>query len=107
MNSLLESIMGMDVMTDQVIATDLLISAKAGVINYSIAVTEATTPEVRSVLRHQLKEAIELHGEVSQYMISKGWYHPFDANEQIQLDLKTGKTALNVADPGPGSYIIP
>ena len=107
MNSLLESIMGVDVMTDQVIATDLLISAKSGVINYSIAVTEAATPEVRKVLRKQLKEAIEMHREVSQYMMSKGWYRPFDTEEQIKQDLETGWVAREVGNPGPGTYIIP
>ncbi|BCJ87564.1 spore coat protein [Effusibacillus dendaii] len=96
MNTIIENLIGMNTLTDQVIATDLLIAAKTGVRNCAAAVTEAATPEVRSVLRNQLKEAIELHEEITQFMMSRGWYHPYNPNEQIQLDLTNAETALNV-----------
>lgn len=99
MNSIIESLFGMNTLSDQVIATDLLISSKAGVRNYAFAITEAATPQVKAVLRKQLKEAIEMHGELTNYMINKGWYHPYNANQQLLLDLKTVNTALNITDP--------
>lgn len=43
MNGLIETLTGMDKMTDQVIATDFLISAKSGVQNYAVAITETTS----------------------------------------------------------------
>ena len=97
MFSIIEKLAGVDTLTDQVIATDLLISAKSGVRNYAFAVTEAVTPEVRAVLRSQLREAIDLHEQLSTYMMGRGWYHPYDAKEQFKLDMQTGQTALNVA----------
>lgn len=97
MNPILQNITGMNAMTDQVIATDLLMSAKSGVINYSRAVTEAATPEVRAVLRHQLEEAVVLHEQVTAYMMSRGWYHPYNPAEQMKIDMQTANTALGIA----------
>ncbi len=41
MNSVIEKLMGVDVLTDQVIASDLLISAKSGVKDYAFALKTA------------------------------------------------------------------
>jgi similar to spore coat protein len=100
MNPILQNMTGMtgmNAMTDQVIATDLLMSAKSGVINYSRAVTETATPEVRAVLRHQLEEAVVMHEQVTAYMMSRGWYHPYNPAEQLQLDMQMSNTALSLA----------
>lgn len=98
MNQFLQNMMGMGGMTDQVIATDFLISAKAGVQNYAIAITEAATPELKAALREQLNDAIATHEKISAYMIAKGFYHPHNLGEQLQVDLTTTETALNLAD---------
>lgn len=50
MNPIIEYLTGMNVLTDQIIAMDLLISAKNGVRNYAMATTEAGTPEVKKSL---------------------------------------------------------
>jgi similar to spore coat protein len=50
MNTLLQNIMRMGGMTDQVIATDFLISAKSGVRNYASAITKVATPELKAAL---------------------------------------------------------
>lgn len=97
MNQFLQNMMGMGGLTDQVIATDFLISAKAGVQNYAMAVTEAATPELKAVLREQLNEAIETHEKISNYMITRGFYHPHNLGEQLQVDLTTGETAMDLA----------
>lgn len=97
MNQLIQNMMGMGGMTDQVIATDFLISAKSGVRNYTVAITEAATPELREELREQLRTAIETHEKITNYMISKGFYHPHDLSEQLQVDLNVANTALNLA----------
>lgn len=96
MNALIESLTGMNKMSDQVIATDFLISAKSGVRNYSIALTETTSPEVRATLRRQLNDAIVTHGTISNYMMKKGYYHAYDLQEQFKVDMKITDTALNL-----------
>lgn len=98
MNQLIQNLMGMSGMTDQVIATDVLISAKAGVRNYAVAITEAGTPELKAALREQLNTAIATHEKITNYMISRGFYHPHDLREQLQVDLTVSDTALKLAE---------
>lgn len=95
MNTIIEYLTGMNTLTDQVIANDLLITAKSGVRNYAMAVTETVTPEIKAVLTRHLEEAIDFHEQITKYMQEMGWYHPYDINEQIKLDLNQMDTALN------------
>lgn len=97
MNQLIQNIMGMGGLTDQVIATDFLISAKAAVRNYSVAITETATPELKAALREQLNDAIATHEKITNYMMAKGFYHPHNLSEQLQLDLSVADTAVNLA----------
>jgi similar to spore coat protein len=96
MNPILEHITGMNTLTDEVIAMDFLIDAKSGVRNYAMAVTECATPEIKAVLTKQLDEAIATHEKISSYMMQRGLYHPYNINEQIQLDLQNIQTAMNI-----------
>lgn len=96
MTNILQNIAGLGALTDQVIATDCLNSAKSAVRNLSIAITEVATPELRDALREQLKDAVEAHEGITNYMISKGYYHPFDVGEQIQVELNLAKSTLNL-----------
>jgi similar to spore coat protein len=97
MNQLIQNLMGMGGMTDQVIATDFLISAKAGIRNYAVAITETGTPELKTALREQLNTAIATHEKITNYMIARGFYHPHDLTEQLQVDLTITDTALKLA----------
>lgn len=96
MAGILQDMIVMGGMTDQVVAMDLLISAKSGVRNYAMALTETGTPEIKATLTKQLEEAIDLHEKISTYMIEQGWYHPWNVNEQIKLDQQNIQTALNL-----------
>lgn len=96
MNPIIERLTGMNVLTDQVVAMDLLIAAKSGVRNYAMAVTEIGTPEIKQTLTRHLEEALDLHEQITNYMLEKGWYHPWDTNEQIYLNLKNIDTAINL-----------
>jgi similar to spore coat protein len=96
MNPILEHIVGLSTLTDEVVAMDFLLNAKSGVRNYAMAVTECATPEIKAVLTKQLDEAITTHEKISSYMIQQGWYHPYNVNEQIQLDLQNIQTAINI-----------
>jgi similar to spore coat protein len=95
-NPIIEKLTGIDVMTDQVIAMDYLITAKTGVRNYAIALTETATPEIKAVMYKQLQEAIGCHEQITNYMLQRGFYHPYDVNEQIELDIKNIQTALAI-----------
>jgi similar to spore coat protein len=96
MNGIVEMLTGMDKLSDQVIATDFLIAAKSGVQNYSIALTETTSPEIRSALKKQLNDAINTHETISNYMMKKGYYHAYDLQEQYKVDMQMADTALNL-----------
>jgi similar to spore coat protein len=99
MNEFFQNLVGLGDITDQVIASDLLISAKSGIKNYAFAITETATPEVREALLQQLNAAIDQHGKISDYMITNGYYHPHNVREQLTVDHQTSETALNIPKP--------
>lgn len=78
--------LNMPEMADMTFATDFLMRAKEGVRNTAIALTETVTPDVRVLLRSQLKQGIALHQEITELMIRKKWFHPYELNEQYKLD---------------------
>ena len=69
---------GMPNLADSAFAMDFLLSVKNGIRNYGFAITETANPELREVLSTQMEAAIDLHGEISDLMIKKGWLHPYD-----------------------------
>ncbi|PEI56207.1 spore coat protein [Priestia aryabhattai] len=81
MNPIIENLTGMNALSDQVVAMDLLIAAKSGVRNYAMAVTEAGTPEIKEMLTHHLVEALDMHEQISVYMVEKGM--PFFFNTSM------------------------
>ncbi|HBV85609.1 MAG TPA: spore coat protein [Desulfosporosinus sp.] len=96
MNSIVENLTGMNKITDQVIASDFLIGAKTAVKDCATALTEASTPEVRDLLKRMLDDSIKNHERISSYMGSKGWYNAYNMQRQIQIDLQNADTALNL-----------
>lgn len=85
------------VIDDLAIASDLLITAKAGVRNLAVAITETATPSVKKLLRRELDNAIDLHDKIAQYMIKNEMYHAYDLDEQMQHDLEKADIALKLA----------
>ncbi|WP_053362905.1 spore coat protein [Bacillus sp. FJAT-27251] len=83
-------------MNDQAIATEFLLSSKSAILGYAAAITETATPELKSTLRDQLNRAIYAHDQISKYMISKGYYHPHDIDEQIRVDLQATQSTLGL-----------
>ncbi|MBU9721303.1 spore coat protein [Bacillus alkalicola] len=100
MNDYLDPInsIGMPEQVDSAIALDLLITVKEAVRNYSVALTEAASPEVRTVIRNQMEAALDYQAEVIDLMIEKKWFHPYDISEQQVLDLKAAQTAIDIAN---------
>jgi similar to spore coat protein len=98
LNTILENLTGMNAMSDQVIANDLLFASKTGIKSLAVAITEASSPEVTSILRKQLDDAITSHDRISALMMNKGWYHSKNIEEQVRLDIKNAQTALKLPE---------
>ena len=99
MNNLMKKITGFGGLTNQVIATDMLVSAKSSVTNYALALCETASPDIRIVLRRHLNDAIQSHKKITKYMVEHEYYLPNDLSEQIQSNLNTSDTALNLKKP--------
>jgi similar to spore coat protein len=87
-----------NVLNDQMIATDFLIGAKNAIKSYAMAIAESATPEVRNTLKQHLNDAIQLHEQISQYMINKGYYHPANVQEQLRVDMQAAQQALQTSN---------
>lgn len=83
---------------DSAFAMDFLISVKTGIRTYGAAITETTDPELRTVFQRQMDKALDLHGELSDFMIEKGWLHPHDLGNQYEVDIKSLEEAVSIAN---------
>ncbi|MCG7332998.1 spore coat protein [Salinicoccus roseus] len=81
---------------DELIATELLVSSKATVRAYAVALTETISPEVREILKRQLSQALNQHARIADYMIEREMYHPFDLDKQVKKDKKKVKKARKI-----------
>jgi similar to spore coat protein len=91
-----ENYPGMKALNDHVVATDYMNSIKAGIKSLSTALTEASTPRVRQVLRNQLNDALNTHEQFYNYYSSKGWYDAYNISHQIQMDLNNAQSTLSL-----------
>lgn len=96
MANIIQNMAGMGDMTEQVIATDLLLGSKSAIKNYSVAITETVTPEVKETLRRHLDVAIDNHEKVTNYMVSKGYYHAYNPQEQARVDMQASEKVMNL-----------
>jgi spore coat protein CotF len=82
-------------LADTMFATDFLMRAKEGVRNIAFALTETASPEARELLKVMLRQAIALHREITELMVDKKWFHPYEFGEQYKLDqLSANNTVL-------------
>lgn len=89
---------GMPNLVDKTIALEFLITAKGAVRNNAIALTEATSVEIRNSIKRELEYSLNMHEEIYLLMIKKGWFFPYDLAKQINLDIKSAQTALEIAE---------
>ncbi|KZE67668.1 spore gernimation protein GerQ [Fictibacillus phosphorivorans] len=83
-------------LADTTFAMDLLLRAKEGVRNIAVALTESASPDVRAVLKKQLMQGIATHQEISELMIKKKWFHPYELSEQYQLDQLSANNTIKI-----------
>ncbi|MCK1983644.1 MULTISPECIES: spore coat protein [Peribacillus] len=84
-------------MADSSFALDFLLTVKSGIHTYGIALSETASPELRKALYRQMEHSIDLHAEITDLMISKGWLYPNDVGKQVELDLKSADMAVSIA----------
>ncbi|ARV47209.1 spore gernimation protein GerQ [Bacillus subtilis] len=85
-------------LADTTFAMDFLIRVKEGVRNTAVALTETASPDVRALLRKQLMQEIAMHQEITELMISKKWFHPYELSEQYKLDQLSAKNTIMVGN---------
>ncbi|MED1778929.1 spore coat protein [Bacillus subtilis] len=85
-------------LADTTFAMDFLIRAKEGVRNTAVALTETASQDVRALLRKQLMQGIAMHQEITELMISKKWFHPYELSEQYKLDQLSAKNTIMVGN---------
>lgn len=89
---------GMPGLVDSTIAMEFLMTVKTGLRNSAFALTEIEDKESRIAIRNMLNDSINLHGEVTDLLIAKGWLHPYEVNEQFKIDNIAAKTAMRIAE---------
>ncbi|MNW24003.1 Spore coat protein F precursor [compost metagenome] len=89
--------LNMPEMADMTFAMDFIMRAKEGVRNTAIALTETVSPEARMLLRKQLHDSIALHQEITELMVRKKWFHPYELEEQYKLDQLSAQNTLQIA----------
>ncbi|ACX65434.1 AraC protein arabinose-binding/dimerization [Paenibacillus sp. Y412MC10] len=57
---------------------------------------KAASPDVRALLHNHLKQGIAMHQEITELMIRKKWFHPYELNEQYQLDQLSAKNTVMI-----------
>ena len=73
---------------DKDIAYDTLKDSKFNLNCITKASIESINPELRQLLNTQLTDTLNLHHELADLMISKGWYPANDdPNQQLQKDI--------------------
>jgi spore coat protein CotF len=88
--------LNMPEMADMTFATDFLLRAKEGVRNTAIALTETVSQEARILLKNQLHQGLQLHQEITDLMINKKWFHPYELSEQYQLDQLSANNTVKI-----------
>ncbi|UPV77847.1 spore coat protein [Bacillus rugosus] len=90
--------LNMPELADTTFAMDFLIRVKEGVRNTAVTLTETASPDVRALLRKQLMQGIAMHQEITELMISKKWFHPYELSEQYKLDQLSAKNTIMVGN---------
>jgi similar to spore coat protein len=94
----LENSEGMPGLVDSTLALNFLLNAKNGIRNCAFALTEIADPEARKEVHDMLNAQIDLHVQVSELMMNKGWFHPYHVKEQFKLDEISARSALQIAN---------
>lgn len=79
---------------DHVIATDMLFEVKAAIKDLATAITEASSEEIHSFYKAELKHAINQHEQVYGFLQNRGRYDAYNVPEQLTKDIGYADTVL-------------
>lgn len=96
MANIIQDVAGVDFMTEKDIVTEMILTGKNVLNRYSTAIGGTTTPQVRETLKRHLNQIIDTLGQITDYAVHKGYYHPFNTPEQFKDDLKEAYMALDL-----------
>jgi spore coat protein CotF len=88
--------LNMPEMADMTFAMDFLIRTKNGVRNTAVSLTETISPDARTLLRAQLHQSLALHQEITELMVRKKWFHPYELEEQYKLDQLSADNTVEI-----------
>jgi similar to spore coat protein len=81
---------------DKDIAFDMIKDSKFGLTSLTLALAEATNPELRRMLTEQLNTCIAEHHRLSDIAINKDWYKAYAAPmEQIRYDFQDAQNVTS------------
>lgn len=80
--------------TDQVIASELLNTLKASIKNQALALTEISTTDIRNMMMQHFNDTVNAHGRLTDLMIQRGWYQAYNPSAQIHSDLRNASMTL-------------
>ncbi|MFC2949806.1 spore coat protein [Virgibacillus sediminis] len=80
---------------DQTIVTDMLFESKAGIKDIATAISETTSSDIRSLLREELRTAIQHQEQIYSFMQEHGLYDSYDISKQIEKDVRNADMAIN------------
>ncbi|KLU62975.1 spore coat protein F precursor [Peptococcaceae bacterium CEB3] len=73
--------------TDSDVALDMLKDSKCALGALAGAIAEASTPELRQILKNDLTAALKMHFSLSDLCINNDWYEPnLSPAEQLKRD---------------------
>ncbi len=98
--NLIQSLTGLGTLTEQVIAADCLQDTGDSVACWARALTEATTPSVRLLLRQQLDATLAAQERLLNYTLGKGYSNPVNPQEQLRMDMQAADRMMSTQ---PGS----
>lgn len=96
MVNIIQDVAGVDFMTEKDIVMEMILTGKNVLNRYAIAIGETTTPQVRDTLKNHINQIIDTVGQITDYAVAKGYYHPFNTLEQFKDDLKEAYLALDL-----------
>lgn len=91
--SFLDKLLGTDEkLIDKDIVQDMIKDSKFCSTSLSTATAEAVNPELRTMLKQKLDNAVKEHFELSDMVINKGWYPANDQPiQQLEKDYEDSK----------------
>ncbi|QOX63477.1 spore coat protein [Anoxybacterium hadale] len=93
---IIQNLAGLGDMSEQIIAADFLLNAKATVRDYGTILSESSSPEIRQVLRKQLDAAITMQERIQKYMTTRNYYQIYSPSELIHSGRKNNSTYMDL-----------